>query len=200
MESKDLSELGYENLVGYKVFSNGELYIPAIDGKYVNEKHKRFKILKPSCTMVKGKQKYANWHISRHGGHYYINTHRVLALAFIPNPNNLPQVNHIDNNRHNYSLDNLEWVSSLENTRHAINFGVDFGRTKESLNRMSENMKGNTYSKGVVSKKRTLNDYEVSEIKRKYIPRLYSQRMLAKEYNVTQATILGILKGKIYVN
>tara|TARA_R110002020_G_scaffold252018_1_gene465816 strand:- start:1268 stop:1768 length:501 start_codon:yes stop_codon:yes gene_type:complete len=41
--------------------------------------------------------------------------HRLLALHFIPNPNNLPQVDHIDRNRKNNDLSNLQWVTSQEN-------------------------------------------------------------------------------------
>lgn len=44
--------------------------------------------------------------------------HRVIAETFIPNPNNLPQVNHKDLNKQNNSVDNLEWISDLENKRH----------------------------------------------------------------------------------
>lgn len=50
--------------------------------------------------------------------------HRLLALAYIPNPNNLPHVNHIDGNKTNNNLDNLEWTSVLDNTQHAIRIGL----------------------------------------------------------------------------
>ena len=43
---------------------------------------------------------------------------RLLAIAFIPNPFNLPEVNHIDEDKSNDSLTNLEWVSRLDNMRH----------------------------------------------------------------------------------
>lgn len=43
--------------------------------------------------------------------------HRLLAEHFIPNPDNLPQVNHIDGDRYNFSLDNLEWVTASENVK-----------------------------------------------------------------------------------
>ena len=45
--------------------------------------------------------------------------HRIIAQAFIPNPENKSEVNHIDGNRSNDCVENLEWVSRLENAKHA---------------------------------------------------------------------------------
>lgn len=50
--------------------------------------------------------------------------HREVAKAFIPNPDNLPQVNHIDGNKDNNAVSNLEWVSNRENAHHAIKNGL----------------------------------------------------------------------------
>lgn len=68
--------------------------------------------------------------------------HRLLAKAFIPNPQNLLEVNHIDGNKLNNSLSNLEWVSPVENIRHAFTIGltsskpiVDYATIPELLKR-----------------------------------------------------------------
>ena len=55
--------------------------------------------------------------------------HRLLAQAFIPNPNNYRCINHIDGNKQNNSLDNLEWCTHGQNTAHArTTLNLDFSR------------------------------------------------------------------------
>lgn len=56
--------------------------------------------------------------------------HRLLAKAYIPNPKSLPHVNHIDGDQLNNKLENLEWVTVGENTRHAIDSGMTDPRTR----------------------------------------------------------------------
>lgn len=50
--------------------------------------------------------------------------HRLLAQTFIPNPENLPMINHKDGNKLNNSLDNLEWCNQLGNMQHAFATGL----------------------------------------------------------------------------
>lgn len=53
------------------------------------------------------------------------NVHRLVAEAFIPNPDNLISVNHKNGNKHDNSIDNLEWMSYSDNTRHAHKTGLN---------------------------------------------------------------------------
>lgn len=53
---------------------------------------------------------------------YYI--HRLVAMTFIPNPDNKREVNHINGNKRDCRAENLEWVSSSENIQHAYNNGL----------------------------------------------------------------------------
>lgn len=79
---------------------------------------RRGRILKPK------NRRYLQVHLSLKGvckGH---SIHRLVAEAFIPNPDNKPQVNHIDGNKHNNHVSNLEWVSPSENIQHAIKNGL----------------------------------------------------------------------------
>lgn len=64
--------------------------------------------------------------VNLRSGHINIvrTVHRLVASAFVPNLHNLPQVTHIDGNKHNNRAENLEWVSHLANQRHAINNGL----------------------------------------------------------------------------
>lgn len=53
-----------------------------------------------------------------------VRIHRLLAIMFIPNPFKKPHVNHIDGNKENYALENLEWCTRSENMKHAYKIGL----------------------------------------------------------------------------
>ena len=56
------------------------------------------------------------WRLDGKSTHFTL--HRLLAVHFIPNPNNLPFVNHIDENKLNNSINNLEWCTQVYNTNY----------------------------------------------------------------------------------
>ncbi len=67
---------------------------------------------------------YLETTLSKNGKPKYIRTHRLVAMAFCENPNNKPEINHIDGNKHNNSANNLEWCTSSENQKHAYKLGL----------------------------------------------------------------------------
>lgn len=78
-------------------------------------------ILKPS-TITKG---YKGITLTKDKKRYPKKVHRLVAEAFIPNPNNKPQINHIDCNKSNNNVNNLEWCTNSENQKHAFKNGLN---------------------------------------------------------------------------
>ena len=84
------------------------------------------KILKGSKTQ----QGYKTICMMKDGKPYTKTLHRLLAITFIPNPKNLPCVNHKDGNKLNNSLDNLEWCTYGHNEKEAYRLGMKQPRLK----------------------------------------------------------------------
>lgn len=82
-------------------------------GRVINVKSG--KVLKPGVYNTG--YEYVN--LYKNGKYKNYNIHRLVANAYIPNPDNLPQVNHIDENKCNNNVENLEWCTASQNTRHS---------------------------------------------------------------------------------
>jgi hypothetical protein len=107
---------------------------------------------------------------------FYI--HRLVAIHFLPNPENKPDVNHIESNKEDNRFFMLEWCTKSENISHSYKHGVhraNFG-TKNS--------------------KAKLNDEKVLSIKERYGRDGNTIRSLAIEFGVHHSIIDGIIKGK----
>lgn len=88
----------------------------------------RERILKPNT----GTNGYRYVHLRKPGTSFTLYIHRWVAITFIPNPINLPQVNHKDGNKTNNHVDNLEWCDQSTNMLHAYKEGLQKDRSGEN--------------------------------------------------------------------
>lgn len=168
---------GYEGL--YKVSNLGNV-------KTFNWRNaKKEAILKPATN----KNGYLQVALQKDGKLKSFKVHRLVAQSFLLNLENKPQVNHKDCNKKNNRVDNLEWCTPKENTTHAIKMGVFvFQSSEKSINKYIK--------RGELNGGALLTDAKVKEIRSKFIPRKYTRKMLASEYNVKESTIKDVLSYK----
>jgi len=101
----------------YKVSNLGR--IKSLERVVQTKRGKRLvheRILKPEVSKSTG---YAYVNLHKDGKLKHSTVHRIVALSFIENPNDLPMVNHKDENRLNNSVDNLEWITNDDNLRYS---------------------------------------------------------------------------------
>lgn len=77
---------------------------------------------------MKQNKNHKGYKMVRLGRKKYAAVHRIVAENFIPNPDNLPQVNHIDENKENNNVNNLEWVTAKENINYG-SYNINMART-----------------------------------------------------------------------
>lgn len=106
--------------------------------------------------------------------------HRLVAEAFLPNPANRPFVNHINRNKTDANLSNLEWVTASENIIHAYRINL-----RPVINTQGER---NGFSK------LTLNT--VREIKKLSLLGTLTQNQIATKFNVSRSTVRDIKLGR----
>ena len=120
--------------------------------------------------------------LSKDGKDRVFGVHTLVARAFIDNPGDKPEVNHIDGIKNHSCIWNLEWVTCSENARHAV---------KQDLRKVG--------SENPCAK---LNTEQAEEVLGLYIKGSseFGIYGLAKKFNVHPATIHGIISGKTYKN
>ena len=153
---------GFEN---YKVSNLGNIKITA------NSFSRKEKNLKP----LKTKKGYFRVGLYKNKKCHFKSIHRLVAKCFIDNPENKKQVNHIDGDKSNNAVNNLEWCSYRENMNHAIN------------NNLTPCGEKNGNSK--LEKEDVIYIYNCLKIGVSMYP-------IMEKFNVSKSTVMGIKTGK----
>lgn len=170
--------IGYEGL--YQISDKGELR--SLDREeVVRRKSKEFtrlrkgKIFNPS----EDKDGYIVTSLCKNGKMYNVRLHRLVAESFIPNPMNKLHVNHIDGDKRNNSISNLEWNTPEENIAHAV---------KTNLRN----------DKGINNNNAKLSLEDIEYIRNNYIPRHkeFGAKPLGEKFGVHSLTIGRVAKGE----
>lgn len=105
--------------------------------------------------------------------------HRAVAIAFIPNPNNYPFVNHLDGNKRNNNVYNLEWCTAIMNVRHAYSSGLmDSNKGERNFHSVLKDID--------IPIIRELNDYGISPYE------------ISNRYGCSPATIYDVIKKRTW--
>lgn len=103
---------------------------------------------------------------NKDGSHYRISLHRLVAICYLPNPDNRPQINHIDGNKLNNDVSNLEWCTPSENIKHAFDHQL-------------------------MVAKRKYDQIDINEIIDLYNSGIYTLKELTKLFGISNTTILN---------
>ena len=82
-----------------------------------------------NLKLVKDTKGYLKTVLCKNGQHKEGKVHQLVAKTFIPNPNNYPEIDHIDTNRANNQVSNLRWVTKVMNARNPLTYAKRLGAT-----------------------------------------------------------------------
>ena len=114
-----------------------------------------------------------------------VSIHRLVAETLIPNPENKREVNHINGNKTDNRIENIEWCTSSENKTHAITTGLN---TKPPTHYGEDNFRTK------------LNKYNVQHIRGMYAEGTHTHRQLADMFGVTRKNIGYIINRKTWAD
>lgn len=160
-----------------KSIKNYEGYYSVSDeGFVVNDKTGR--ILKPdNCRAARHKNPYLRITLSKENVQQRFALHRIVATHFIENPENKPEVNHLDGNRWNNAKDNLEWCTTEENLEH---------EKSEDLF-----LKGESHGNAVYTENQV-------HLIREYTQRGYSRKECAEIAKTTLSFVKDVRNGRVW--
>lgn len=157
---------------GYKISSCGKIYSIFRKDSVGRNNSKSERFLKYSIV-----RQYYYVGLSNGVTRKMVRVHRIVAKTFLPNPKNLPQVNHKNGNKLDNRIENLEWVSAKENVKHAHATGLKTPHVGVSL-------------AGLLPK-------DVLKIRKKYLAGM-SQGNIAKEFGISQTGVWKIVNRMVW--
>lgn len=131
---------GYEGMHEVSNFGRVKSLSFEVIGRGGKPRRKKELILKPG---ILGRFYHG---VKLSGMHRLLLVHRLVAQAFIPNPENKPYVNHIDGHKTNNHVSNLEWVTPAENNSHALKSGL-LGKRTSTADKI-RTLRSKTFQKG----------------------------------------------------
>lgn len=164
---------GYEGL--YEISNLGNLYRL----EYITNRGRKIKgKLMNQYLNYKG---YIQVYLIKEGKKFTTTIHRLMAIAFIPNPDNKPQINHLNGIKNYNKLENFEWCDNSENQLHAFHTGLK------------------KYPKGELNSNTSLTEELVNIIKQEYnsggkIPEL------SKKYSIELQILRNIIYGRTWTH
>ena len=162
---------------------NGE-YAVSNTGLVKSRKFHKERILRPN----KDRYGYLIVRLCMNGKEYKRKIHRLVATAFIQNPQELPQINHKDGDKTNNNVENLEWCTAKDNLKHAL----DTGLRQCSYTNTPHYGEENGMSK--------ITRAVAEEIRKICIPgdKQYGIRALARKYGLGATTVRAIVNNQTW--
>jgi hypothetical protein len=115
-----MDKITYNNIQFYKIKDFDRYYISKC-GKVLSTNYNKTNITR--LMIPQNRNGYKSIRLYKNSKAKYYQIHRLIGQQFIPNPNNKPQINHIDSIRNNNNINNLEWCDNSHNQKHAYKYG-----------------------------------------------------------------------------